>query len=495
MSYFKLKKLFEEQSILNDINGLLNWDMATYMPKKSRGERIKQIKKIYDYKKKIFDEIKSKELLKKAEQDNLNSSEELNFYLMKEKLEYFEIIPYEKIKERASLSIDCEGHWRDAKIKSDFNIVKKSFKKLIKTIREESEILSQIKKKNKYDCLITNYDRSLDCEKITKIFKRVEKFIKRKLPLIFKKQNTSNKYFISNNLTEEEQFQLSKVLMNKLGFDFNRGRIDKSLHPFCGGSSNDIRITTRFNKNDSFSCFDALMHETGHGLYEQNLPKKWQHQPLGSAGGMSLHESQSLFVEMQLIKSLPTSRFIEKVLKTKMNRDLGEFNYKNIYRFRNKVKKSFIRVDADEVHYPLHIIHRFNVEKKIIEENADVESLPDLWNEEFSKIFNYDVDSDNNGCLQDIHWYGGDFGYFPTYSIGAIIAAQLMSKIKEEVPDVNSKLENGNFKLIIKWLNEKFHKKGNFYKINDLLELITGEKLNIKYYENHITERYLKEIY
>ena len=219
--------------------------------------------------------------------------------------------------------------------------------------------------------------------------------------------------------------------MNKLGFDFNRGRIDKSLHPFCGGSSNDIRITTRFNKNDSFSCFDALMHETGHGLYEQNLPKKWQHQPLGSAGGMSLHESQSLFVEMQLIKSLPTSRFIEKVLKNKMNIDLGEFNYKNIYSFRNKVKKSFIRVDADEVHYPLHIIHRFNVEKKIIEENADVESLPDLWNEEFSKIFNYDVDSDNNGCLQDIHWYGGDFGYFPTYSIGAIIAAQLMSKIKE----------------------------------------------------------------
>ena len=323
----------------------------------------------------------------------------------------------------------------------------------------------------------------------------MEKFIKKKLPLILKKQKNLENEKIKNVLTEAEQFQLSQIFMKKLGFDFSRGRIDKSLHPFCGGSSNDIRITTRFDEKNSFSCFDALMHETGHGLYEQNLPKKWIHQPLGSAGGMSMHESQSLFIEMQLIKSLPASRFIEKILKTKMSKNSQAWSHDKIYKLRNKVEKGFIRVDADEVHYPLHIIHRFNVEHKIIEESANIEYLPDLWNQEFKKIFSFDVDSDNNGCLQDIHWYGGDFGYFPTYSIGAFIASQLMNKIKKVIPNINQKIENGNFLSITRWLKRNFHERGSCYKINEILHKITGEELNLKYFENHIVNRYLKESY
>ncbi len=495
MNYFKLKNLFEEQSILNDINGILNWDMATYMPVKSRGERIKQIKKIYDYKKKIIDEIKKNNLLQKIDITKLSSEDKLNFTLMKEKLDYYEIVPYEKIKKKASLSIECEGKWRDAREKSNFNIVKKSFKKLVNVIREEAETLSQEKNKNRYDCLLNNYDRSLDTKILKKIFNRLEKFIKKKLPLILKKQNFTDDPLNSNSLSEEEQIHLSKIFMTKLGFDFNKGRIDKSIHPFCGGTTNDIRITTRFNKNDSFSCFDALMHETGHGLYEQNLPKKWSHQPLGKSGGMSLHESQSLFIEMQIIKSLPVSKFIQKVLQTKIKKSFRELNYKNIYKFRKKVKKGFIRVDADEVHYPLHIIHRFNIEHKIIEENFNVEDLPDLWNDEFFRLFEINVDTDTNGCLQDIHWYGGDFGYFPTYSLGAIIAAQLMNKIKKKIPKFSFHLEKGNFKHMIRWLKENVHEKGNFYKINEILEKITGEKLNLNHYENHISDRYIKEIY
>ena len=177
---------------------------------------------------------------------------------MKEKLDYYEIVPYEKVK-KASLSIECEGKWRDAREKSNFNIVKKSFKKLVNVIREEAETLSQEKNKNRYDCLLNNYDRSLDTKILKKIFNRLEKFIKKKLPLILKKQNFTDDPLNSNSLSEEEQIHLSKIFMTKLGFDFNKGRIDKSIHPFCGGTTNDIRITTRFNKNDSFSCFDALI--------------------------------------------------------------------------------------------------------------------------------------------------------------------------------------------------------------------------------------------
>ncbi len=494
MSYLRLKQLFEEQSLLNDINGILSWDMATYMPKKSRATRVEQIKKIHDYRKKIFDEIKKNELFKQIDQIKLDSVNKSNLDLMKERFEYFDTIPYEKIKQKATLSIECEGLWREAKVKSNFNIVKKSFKKLINIIREESEILSQKKNKSKYDCLLLNYDRSLNSRYITKIFQRVEKFIKKKLPFILKKQKTLNFDTFDENLSENEQFKLSKIFMKKLGFDFSRGRIDKSLHPFCGGNPQDIRITTRFDKNSSFSCFDALMHETGHALYEQGLPKKWLHQPIGNAGGMSLHESQSLFIEMQIIKSLPVSQFIEKTIKTNLGKKNSIWNYQNIYNIRKKVTENNIRVDADEVHYPLHIIHRFNIEKKLIEEDFNVENLPDLWNEEFFKYFNRTVKNDNEGCLQDIHWFGGDFGYFPTYSIGAFIASQINNQISKKIPKINNMLKDGNFKPIISWLRKNIHTHGSLFKIDDLMKNITGEKLNLKYYENHIVDRYLKEI-
>ena len=490
MSYKNLKILFEEQSLINDISGILNWDMATYMPENSRRQRIKQITKLYDYKKNIFNVIKKNEFFNKVNEFELDKFDKINFELMKNKFDYFNSISVDKLKKKAELSIECEGLWREAKEKSNFNIVKNSFVKLVKSIKEESEILSQIKEKKKYDCLLFKYDRSLDSKQLFKIFNRVEKFIKKKLPLIIKNQK---KIDFHDFLNEEDQFNLSKIFMKQLGFDFSRGRIDKSLHPFCGGGTQDVRITTRFTEEDSFSCFDALMHETGHALYEQGLPEKWAHQPIGSAGGMSLHESQSLFVEMQIIKSLPVSQFIQQILKDKLGKDPNVWSSEVIYNIRNSVTPGYIRVDSDEVHYPLHIIHRFNIEYKIIEEDANVEHLPDLWNEEFSKILGLDVHDDKSGCLQDIHWYGGDFGYFPTYSIGAFIAAQLACKVRTELKNYDLNLKEGNFKPIIKWLRDNIHNRGNFLKIDELLEESTDEKLNLKYFENHIIDRYIKK--
>ena len=490
MSYKNLKILFEEQSLINDISGILNWDMATYMPENSRRQRIKQIKKLYDYKKNIFNVIKKNEFFNKVNEFELDKFDKINFELMKNKFDYFNSISVDKLKKKAELSIECEGLWREAKEKSNFNIVKNSFVKLVKLIKEESEILSQIKEKKKYDCLLSKYDRSLDSKQLFKIFNRVEKFIKKKLPLIVNKQK---KIEFHDFLNEEDQFNLSKIFMKQLGFDFSRGRIDKSLHPFCGGGTQDVRITTRFTEEDSFSCFDALMHETGHALYEQGLPQKWAHQPIGSAGGMSLHESQSLFVEMQIIKSLPVSQFIQQILKDKLGKDPNVWSSEVIYNIRNSVTPGYIRVDSDEVHYPLHIIHRFNIEYKIIEEDANVEHLPDLWNEEFSKTLGLDVHDDKSGCLQDIHWYGGDFGYFPTYSIGAFIAAQLACKVRTELINYDLNLKEGNFKPIIMWLRENIHNRGNFLKIDELLEESTDEKLNLKYFENHIIDRYIKK--
>ena len=218
-------------------------------------------------------------------------------------------------------------------------VLSKKLSNLVNLIQEESEILSQKKNKSKYDSLLLNYDRSFSTKELIEYFNTIEKFIKLKLPIILKKQKHNYSDDFKNKLTESEQFELSKSLMKKLGFNFSKGRIDKSIHPFCGGSTDDVRITTRFDENDSFSCFDALMHETGHALYEQGLPKKWIHQPLGSSAGMSLHESQSLFIEKQIIKSLPTSKFIESLLVNILKK-ATEWKFIQIFKNRNRVKKA-----------------------------------------------------------------------------------------------------------------------------------------------------------
>ena len=292
-------------------------------------------------------------------------------------------------------------------------------------------------------------------------------------------------------LNENEQFQLSKYVMNKFGFNFKKGRVDTSLHPFCGGYSDDVRITTKFNKQNFFSSFDALMHETGHALYEFGLPKIHRHLLIGKSGGMSLHESQSLFIEMQIVKTQEFNNFLEELLRNKFNKTSLPWKTENLFSKRNEIKKGFIRIESDEIHYPLHIIHRFNLEKKLFNDENLINCLPDLWNSEFKRIFNLKVNSDNDGCLQDIHWYSGDFGYFPTYLIGAIIAAQLKKTIEDDIPNISSSIESGNFKIITKWLNKNIHSFGNSITVNDLLLKISGQKLKSKFYKNHLENRYL----
>ena len=489
--YKALKNLFSRQSTLNDISGILSWDMATFMPVESRSQRVSQMKILNEYKQQIFKEIKKHEFFKKIDKQTLSLNDSINLDLMKKKYDYYETIPLELIQKKSLLSIECEGLWRKAREKSDFKIVKDVFSKLVKCVKEESELLSQKKGKSKYDCLINKYDRSLDTKKINKLFDDVEIFIRQNINKIIKVQ-PENKFNFNDKLSESQQFELSKFFMKKLGFNFKKGRVDKSLHPFCGGATDDIRITTRFSDSESFSCFDALMHETGHALYEQGLPKNWLHQPIGQAGGMSLHESQSLFIEMQIIKSLSVSKYLEKIIVKKFSKNKSIWSYDNIFCHRNFVKPGFIRVDADEVHYPLHIIHRFRLELKIIEENINVEEIPELWNHQFKNLLGLDVKNDNDGCLQDIHWFGGDFGYFPTYSIGALIASQIKYKIKQEIVDFEELIENGEFKRIISWIKNKIHISGNSKKIDNLLKETTGNILSTKHFKKHIKDRYLK---
>ena len=279
--------------------------------------------------------------------------------------------------------------------------------------------------------------------------------------------------------------------MKILGFDFTRGRLDKSEHPFCGGATDDVRITTRYSKKNPFSSLEGVMHETGHAMYELGLPKKWQYQPVGESRGMVMHESQSLLIEMQITRSLAFKKYLSKFLSNNFGFKGKEFSGNNLYTLGTRVKKSYIRVEADEVTYPLHIILRFNIEKMLLNKTLQVEDIPDAWNQEYKKLFGIDVDKDSNGCLQDIHWYAGLIGYFPTYTLGALTAAQFSYQLRKEIEDLDKKIIAGQFIDLMYWLKKNIHEKASFFSTNEVLEQVTNNSLNAKYFKEYITDRYL----
>jgi len=292
-------------------------------------------------------------------------------------------------------------------------------------------------------------------------------------------------------VTSNIQHKISKSLMKSVGFDFDRGRLDESEHPFCGGGTDDVRITTRYSQNNPFSSIEGVMHETGHAMYELGLPKEWMHQPAGKSRGMMMHESQSLLIEMQITRSLAFKKFLSKLLTTSYNFKGNKWTANNLYALGTRVKKTYIRVEADEVTYPLHIILRFNMEEMLINNTIKVKDIPTIWNEEYKKLFGIEVDKDTNGCLQDIHWYAGLIGYFPTYSLGALAAAQFANTLRNDLFDLDKKIEQGNFKTLIDWLRKNIHEKASFFSTNEILEQVTNSTLNAKYFKQYITNRYL----
>jgi len=267
--------------------------------------------------------------------------------------------------------------------------------------------------------------------------------------------------------------------------------LDTSQHPFCGGAYQDIRITTRYNEKDPFSSLEGIMHETGHAMYELNLPSKWKYQPAGQSRGMAMHESQSLLIEMQITRSKAFKKFLSGVLKNNFNFIEACWNTENIYKIGTRVNKSYIRVESDEVTYPLHVILRFNLEQKIFNENINLRDIPELWNQEYNRLFAKEVDKDSNGCLQDVHWYAGLFGYFPTYSLGALTAAQIASQVREDIKNLDQQIEKGNFDELINWLKLNIHSKASLYSTNEILQQVTNSELNAKYFMDYIKNRYL----
>lgn len=491
MSYKKLEKKFTTADILGQIASILSWDTATMMPQGASPLRGNQLVYLTKQMRSIIFNNSVKNLLNNAKNtDHLSDWEAANLKMMQRVFDGYNAVP-SKVEQKYILACNkAEMVWREARIQKNFKIFLPELSKVIATTKEIAKYRADYFSINDpYEALVDIYDPGRKLSEIDKIFAKLEQFLPSFIQTKQKKQEKQQQFTESFDI--EKQKALGLEVMKIFGFDFQHGRIDTSTHPFCGGYAGDIRITTRYNNDNLFPSLYGVIHETGHALYEQNRPQNWITQPVSSALGMSIHESQSLLAENQIGLSKQFLEFIQPKIISLFNLDPKIFSVENIYDHLTYVEPSFIRVEADEVTYPLHIILRYKLEKLLISGDLAAKDLPEIWNTEFSKYLGIEVKNDADGCLQDIHWSGGGFGYFPSYTLGALTAAQIMNKIKSVLPNTDSDMASGNLQNIYSWLRKNIHSKGSFHSTADELLLnATGETLNPEYFITYLQSKY-----
>lgn len=492
-AYLKLAEKFETISHIYNSLAIMGWDNAVMMPSGAADSRAKEMATLQALSHQILSSPEVSDLLNEAEfnQKDLDEWQKANLKLMRHEWVHATAIPERLLKEFAIAGSKCEVHWRQAREDNDFKTYAHFQKPVLELAKEISELKSEKLGVSKYEALLDQYDAGRKEKDIDELFADLETFLPDFIPQVLEMQKGRGEIKEPvGKFPADKQKELASFLMKKIGFDFNRGRLDVSHHPFCGGTADDVRITTNYNESDFTVSLLGVLHETGHALYEAGLPAEYRGQPVGLALGMSIHESQSLLVEMQVCRSKEFIDFLLTHIKDTFG-DQPAFSTENFYNLYNKVEPSLIRIDADEVTYPLHIIIRYKLEKAMISGDLHIDDLPSAWNEQYKKLLGIDVPDDRRGCLQDIHWSDGSYGYFPTYTLGAMVAAQFFSKCRSENPEIPSEIAKGSFNRLVSWLRQNIHSKGSLLTADDLVSNVTGEKLNADIYKNYLKEKYL----
>ncbi len=493
-SYKTLEKIFYKINDINQAKSVLHWDSAVVMPSGGAEARANQLATLSSIAHAILTDPGVKNLIDSAgsKGKKLNSEQEANLREMKRLWKHANAVPQRLVKDLVKEGSNCEMVWRTARAENNFNMLKPHLKKVVGIVREIAKIKSEAFGCSPYEALLDQYDPSRKEAQLDAVFEDLKVFIPDFIQQVVEKQKSSHTDIdLKGPFPIEKQKILSNKMLEILGFDLKFGRLDESHHPFCGGYPSDVRITTRYNENDFLSSLMSVAHETGHATYEKNLPSSWIGQPVGEARGMSIHESQSLIIEMQVCRSKEFLEFLVPVIKKELGIKNKNFTPEGLYQVCTKVQPSLIRVDADEVTYPAHIMLRYYMEKYLISGDMEVDDLPDAWAQGMEKFIGVMPDNDKDGCMQDIHWMDGTFGYFPTYSLGAIHAAQFFTAIKAATPDLSESLRKGDISPVTNWLKTNVHEKGSLLSTEEIVSEATGKSIDLDVYKNYLKERYL----
>lgn len=488
--YNALAARFREIALLEDASNLLHWDATTQMPDASAHARGEQMATLSTLRHRLLCEPALAEWLDEAEASIqlLNDWQQANLREMRRIWLHATCLDAALVEELSRLTLESEHVWFEARAANDFARMRPLLERILTLTRESAVARGQALGCSAYEGLLDQYDPGLRCETIDRCFDALAARLPITIAKALETQNGQASCNLSAPLAQQEA--LSRRILEAMHFDFSAGRLDTSPHPFCGGAKGDIRITTRYNEADFTEGLFGVLHESGHALYERQLPADWRYQPVGDARGMSFHESQSLFVEMQLAQSKPFMAFLAPHLSKAFGH---HFDSETLYRSVTRVERGLIRVTADEVTYPAHIILRYQLEKAMLSGDLQVGDLPHAWAEGMRTLLGIVPDTDKDGCLQDIHWPGGAFGYFPTYTLGALIAAQLMETVRGALPDLDAQIEQGEFAPLQAWLGTHIHAQGSRYGTEELLQRTTGKPLGIEAYSRYIERKYLEQ--
>ncbi|MCW8835173.1 MAG: carboxypeptidase M32 [Rhodospirillales bacterium] len=491
-AYHRLEDRFRRANAVNDARGMLHWDMAAMMPPGGAEGRAEQLAVLAGLSHGLMAEPETAVLLDAAKDETLDAWQSANLREMHRRWVHETALPADLVEALSRASSACEQVWRKARADADFAAVLPTLKTLLGLVREAAAAKGAALGCGLYDALLDEYEPGGRSVEIDAQFAELEEFLPGLIKAVLERQSKSPAPVMPDGpFSVERQKALGLRMMQALGFDFTHGRLDISLHPFCGGTPDDVRITTRYDENDFTSGMMGVLHETGHALYERGLPVKWRGQPVGAARGMSMHESQSLLVEMQACRSSEFLGFAAPLIAETFGGKGTAWEADNLLRLYGQVERSFIRVDADEVTYPAHVILRYRIERALIEGDMKPEDIPGAWNEGMSRLLGVVPPNDRQGCLQDIHWYDGAWGYFPTYTLGAMTAAQLFDAAIKAVPAIPEAIGRGDFAPLMGWLGENVHALGSFLPTRDLLIRATGRPLDVSIFRRHLERRYL----
>ncbi len=497
LAYNNLHAISREITHIESTSHLLDWDQETYMPPGAAAHRAEQLEALAGiaHQKKVGSSFKNAlEKLISVKSGTLKAKDlptrqQAAVRLWRKDFLREKCLPQSFTEKWAKLTSTAINAWKKAKTDNNFKLFLPLLTELVDLARKKADYLTY--KNHPYDALMDLYEPELTVEKVTPLFTQLRKQI---VPLLksIKAAGPINDAFLNGTWSHELQLEFSKKILTNIGYDLQYGRIDLSSHPFCSGMHpTDTRVTTRFHPTNLISCVSTLLHEAGHALYSMGIPKEEHGSPLGEAVSMALHESQSRFWEIFIGQGRPFwSHYLPK-LKATFPGKFDKVTLEQFYKAINKVTPSLIRVDADEVTYPLHVILRYDLERKLIEGSMKTKEIPDAWNAGMKELLGITPPNDQQGCLQDIHWAMGGFGYFPTYALGTMYAAQLFSSFAKKHKGWDKRVANGELLFIKEWLNKEIHQHGRQFTSFELIKRVTGKEFDAGAFTSYLKEKYL----
>ena len=498
-AYKSLTERFQRLSRINHAISYLNWDQMVMMPPKgvtSRAEAIAELAGLYH---ETLTAPEVGDLIAEAGQ-GLSPDDELGLREMTRVWQQETCLPAELVKAKIVAGSRCEHGWRTQRETDDWDGFYKNFIEVVELGREEATLRQQHNERfaTPYDALLDLHCTGDSKELIDTVFGELRAVLPGLLVEVVEKQLRAGKRQGGEGgagvYDLAEQKRLNEKLMGVLGFDFESGRLDISMHPFSMGGAGDLRITTRFRDTEFLDALMATAHETGHASYEGGLPEKWADVPVGQHRNMCIHESQSLMFEKQIFLSRSFMSFFASEIQASFP-DNGA-NADQLWTMATQVEPGFIRVEADEVTYPLHVLLRYEIESSLINGEIEAKDIPELWNTKMKEYLGLDVGKKHSiGCMQDIHWTDGAFGYFPSYTLGAVNASQIFKSLKNDHSDWEDRFAKGDITFVRDWLQEKIWSRASFASSQQLVKETTGSGTSAEFYIEHLKARYLEELY